>query len=55
MVLQKNLTVIHFAQCHAQSRGSIGFSCTISEFQNTGHSQRISLWEVVRAWFRKKI
>ncbi|RWW67648.1 hypothetical protein BHE74_00024888 [Ensete ventricosum] len=25
------------------------FSCTVSEIQNTSHSQRISPWEVVRA------
>ncbi|RWW64865.1 hypothetical protein BHE74_00027870 [Ensete ventricosum] len=28
---------------------SIDFLCTDSEFQNTGHSQCISPWEVVRA------
>ncbi|RZR92600.1 hypothetical protein BHM03_00020915 [Ensete ventricosum] len=39
----------------AQSRGSISFSRVISEIQNTGHSQRISPWEVVRAWFHEKI
>ncbi|RWW43412.1 hypothetical protein BHE74_00050933 [Ensete ventricosum] len=30
------------------------FSCTVSKIQNTGHSRRISPWEVVRARFRKK-
>ncbi|RRT32489.1 hypothetical protein B296_00038285 [Ensete ventricosum] len=33
---------------------SIGFTCTILEIQNTGHSRRISPWEVVRALFHKK-
>ncbi|RZR90603.1 hypothetical protein BHM03_00018514 [Ensete ventricosum] len=51
--------VINFAH----SRVSIDFS-SISSFdwffllrpkiQNTGHSQHISPWEVVRAWFREK-
>ncbi|RWW47578.1 hypothetical protein BHE74_00046415 [Ensete ventricosum] len=50
MVSRKNAMVINFAQ----SLMSIGFSYTISEFQNTGHSQRISPWEVVRARFREK-
>ncbi|RRT45880.1 hypothetical protein B296_00009926 [Ensete ventricosum] len=49
-VSRKNTTVINFAQ----SRVSIDFSCTISEFQNTGHSQRISPREVVRAPFCEK-
>ncbi|RWV79620.1 hypothetical protein GW17_00059219 [Ensete ventricosum] len=51
MVSQKNVTVIDFAQ----SRVSIGFSCTISEIQNTGHSRLINPWKVVQARFRKKI
>ncbi|RWW37083.1 hypothetical protein BHE74_00057844 [Ensete ventricosum] len=33
---------------------SIDFLCTVSEIQNTGHSRRISPWEVVRARFLKK-
>ncbi|RZS21600.1 hypothetical protein BHM03_00054255 [Ensete ventricosum] len=37
-----------------QTRVSIDFSCTVSKIQNTGHSLRISPWEVVRARFRKK-
>ncbi|RZS23463.1 hypothetical protein BHM03_00056404 [Ensete ventricosum] len=37
-----------------ETRVLIGFSCTISEIQNTSHSNRISPWEVVRAWFREK-
>ncbi|RRT36049.1 hypothetical protein B296_00050025 [Ensete ventricosum] len=41
------------ARSHAQSGISIGFSCSVSEIQNTGHSRRISLWKVVRAWFHK--
>ncbi|RWV79621.1 hypothetical protein GW17_00059218 [Ensete ventricosum] len=40
MVSRKNATVINFAQ----SRVSIGFSCTVSEIQNTGHSRCISPW-----------
>ncbi|RWW54094.1 hypothetical protein BHE74_00039346 [Ensete ventricosum] len=51
IVLWKNTTVINFVQ----SRLSIGFSCTISKIQNTGNSQRISPWEVVRARFHEKI
>ncbi|RRT31519.1 hypothetical protein B296_00057845 [Ensete ventricosum] len=43
-VSRKNTTVINFARSHAQIRVSIGFSCTISEIQNTGHSRRISPW-----------
>ncbi|RZS02664.1 hypothetical protein BHM03_00032737 [Ensete ventricosum] len=42
-VSSKNVTVINFAQ----SQISIGFSRTVSEFQNTRHSQCISPWEVV--------
>ncbi|RWV98436.1 hypothetical protein GW17_00038718 [Ensete ventricosum] len=51
MVSRKNTTIINFAQ----SRVSIGFSCTVSEIQNTGLSSHISPWEVVQARFRKKI
>ncbi|RZS27373.1 hypothetical protein BHM03_00060829 [Ensete ventricosum] len=54
MVSRKNMTVINFVRSHAQSRVSIGFSCTISKIQNTNHSQRNNPWEVVRAWFHKK-
>ncbi|RWW08474.1 hypothetical protein BHE74_00007536, partial [Ensete ventricosum] len=43
MVLRKNTTVINFAQ----SQVSIGFSCTVSEIQNTSHSQCISPREIV--------
>ncbi|RWW39532.1 hypothetical protein BHE74_00055128 [Ensete ventricosum] len=50
-VSRKNVLVINFAQ----SRDSIGFSCTISEIQNTGLSRLITPWEVVQARFRKKI
>ncbi|RZS24011.1 hypothetical protein BHM03_00057029 [Ensete ventricosum] len=42
MVLQKNATVINFVRSRAQSGVMIGFTCTISEIQNTGHSRRIS-------------
>ncbi|RRT63835.1 hypothetical protein B296_00042395 [Ensete ventricosum] len=34
---------------------SIDFLCTLSEIENTGHSRRISPWEVIRAWFHKKL
>ncbi|RWW44190.1 hypothetical protein BHE74_00050070 [Ensete ventricosum] len=53
-VSRKNAMVINIARSYAQSRVSIGFSCTVSKIQNTGHSQRNSPWEVVRARFRKK-
>ncbi|RZR75226.1 hypothetical protein BHM03_00052363 [Ensete ventricosum] len=39
---RKNATVINITRSRAKSRVSIGFSCTISEIQNTGQSQRIS-------------
>ncbi|RRT68161.1 hypothetical protein B296_00009984 [Ensete ventricosum] len=38
---------------HVRSRVSIGFSCTVSEIQKTGHSQIISPSEVIRARFRE--
>ncbi|RZR78448.1 hypothetical protein BHM03_00003798 [Ensete ventricosum] len=50
MVSQKNAMIINFTQ----SPVLIDFSCTVSEFQNTGHSQSISPWEVVRARFHEK-
>ncbi|RRT68093.1 hypothetical protein B296_00024583 [Ensete ventricosum] len=50
-VSQKKKMVINFAQ----TRVSIGFSRTMSEFQNTGHSQHISPWEVVQARFHEKM
>ncbi|RZS27380.1 hypothetical protein BHM03_00060834, partial [Ensete ventricosum] len=31
------------------------FSCNVSKIQNTGHSQRISPWKVVLAWFCEKM
>ncbi|RRT52750.1 hypothetical protein B296_00005820 [Ensete ventricosum] len=43
MVLRKNVTNTNFAQ----SLVSIGFSRTVSEFQNNRHSQRISPWEII--------
>ncbi|RWW56280.1 hypothetical protein BHE74_00037020 [Ensete ventricosum] len=43
MISRKNVTVINFGQNHARSRVSIDFLCIVSEIQNTGHSQRISL------------
>ncbi|RRT32108.1 hypothetical protein B296_00057329 [Ensete ventricosum] len=51
-VLQKNATVINQS---AQSLVSISFSYTLSEFQNTSHSQHNSPWKVVQAWFREKM
>ncbi|RZR95034.1 hypothetical protein BHM03_00023823 [Ensete ventricosum] len=50
-VSRKNVMVINFAQ----SRVSIGFSRTISEFQNTGHSLRINPWKVARARVHEKM
>ncbi|RRT31228.1 hypothetical protein B296_00056045 [Ensete ventricosum] len=50
-VSRKNATVINIAQ----SRVSIGFSCTVSEIHNSGHSRHISPWEVVQACFHKKM
>ncbi|RWW82062.1 hypothetical protein BHE74_00009484 [Ensete ventricosum] len=50
-VSRKNAMVINLAQ----SQVSIGFSCSISEIQNTGLSQRISPWEVVQPQFREKM
>ncbi|RWV78863.1 hypothetical protein GW17_00060093 [Ensete ventricosum] len=47
MVLQKNATMTNFARSRAQIRVSIGFSCTVLEIQNIGHSRRISPWEVI--------
>ncbi|RWW39695.1 hypothetical protein BHE74_00054947 [Ensete ventricosum] len=55
MVSRKNVTVINFSRSRAQSRVSIGFSCTISKIQNTGHSRRICPREVVRARFHEKM
>ncbi|RRT61676.1 hypothetical protein BHM03_00041685 [Ensete ventricosum] len=49
-VSRKNTTVINFAH----NQVSIGFTRTVSEFQNTGHSQCIRPWEVVRARFHEK-
>ncbi|RWV83862.1 hypothetical protein GW17_00054474 [Ensete ventricosum] len=46
-ILGKNATTIN----SVQSRILIDFSCTVTVFQNTSHSQRISLWEVVRTQF----
>ncbi|RZR91201.1 hypothetical protein BHM03_00019278 [Ensete ventricosum] len=50
MVSRKNTMVINFTQ----SRGSISFSCTILVSKKTVHSQYISTWKVIRAWFHKK-
>ncbi|RWW83250.1 hypothetical protein BHE74_00008246 [Ensete ventricosum] len=43
MVSQKNVTV---TKSHAK-RVLIGFLCSVSKIQNTGHSQRIAPWEVI--------
>ncbi|RWV79274.1 hypothetical protein GW17_00059616 [Ensete ventricosum] len=51
MVSRKNAMVLNFAQ----SRVSIGFSCTVSEIQNAGLSRLISPSEVIQERFRKKI
>ncbi|RWV88913.1 hypothetical protein GW17_00048968 [Ensete ventricosum] len=51
MSLVSRKMVINFAE----SRVSIGFSCTVSKFQNTSLSRLISPWEVVQAHLRKKI
>ncbi|RWV80360.1 hypothetical protein BHE74_00021191 [Ensete ventricosum] len=47
MISRKNTTIINFVENHAPRRVSIDFWCTISEFQNTSPSQRISPWLVV--------
>ncbi|RWV89206.1 hypothetical protein GW17_00048653 [Ensete ventricosum] len=44
MVSRKNVTVINFARSRVLSQVSIGFSCTVSEIQNTDHSRCISPW-----------
>ncbi|RRT33096.1 hypothetical protein B296_00045475 [Ensete ventricosum] len=44
MLSRKNATVINNTLSRAQSQVSIGFSCTISEIENTGQSQHISPW-----------
>ncbi|RZS24515.1 hypothetical protein BHM03_00057595 [Ensete ventricosum] len=41
-VSRKNAKVINFVRSHMQSQILIGFSCTVSEIQNTGHSKRNS-------------
>ncbi|RZS27148.1 hypothetical protein BHM03_00060578 [Ensete ventricosum] len=43
-VSRKNATVINITRSRALSRVSIGFSCTVSKIQNTGHSRCISPW-----------
>ncbi|RZS21131.1 hypothetical protein BHM03_00053723 [Ensete ventricosum] len=53
-VSRKNATVINFARSYAQSQVSIGFSCTVLEIQNIGHSRRIRPWEVILTWFHEK-
>ncbi|RWW50800.1 hypothetical protein BHE74_00042902 [Ensete ventricosum] len=39
MVSRKNALAINIARCRAQCEVSIGFSCTASKIQNTGHSR----------------
>ncbi|RRT64632.1 hypothetical protein B296_00040352 [Ensete ventricosum] len=46
-VSRKKVTIINLVQSRTQIRVSIDFSCPISKIQNTGHSQRISPWEVI--------
>ncbi|RWW50382.1 hypothetical protein BHE74_00043372 [Ensete ventricosum] len=55
MVSRKHVTFIYFPQSHARSQVLINLSCTVSKIKNTCQSQSISAWEVVRAWFRKKM
>ncbi|RZS25552.1 hypothetical protein BHM03_00058765 [Ensete ventricosum] len=43
-ISRKNVMVINFKQSHVQSRVLIDFSCTVSKFQNTSHSQCIIPW-----------
>ncbi|RWV77318.1 hypothetical protein BHE74_00023225 [Ensete ventricosum] len=50
LVSRKNVMIINFVQ----SQVLIDFSCVVSDIQNTGHSQRIRQWEVVRAPFHEK-
>ncbi|RWV76786.1 hypothetical protein GW17_00062498 [Ensete ventricosum] len=52
-VSRQNAMVINLARSHAQSRVWIGFSCTVLEIQNIGHSRRISPWDVIRSQFHK--
>ncbi|RWW39694.1 hypothetical protein BHE74_00054941 [Ensete ventricosum] len=54
MISQKNATVIYFARSRSQSRVLIGFSCTVLEIQNIGHSLRICPWEVIRTRYNQK-
>ncbi|RZS19289.1 hypothetical protein BHM03_00051663 [Ensete ventricosum] len=54
-VPRKNATVINLARSRTQSRFSIGFSCTVLEIQNIGHSRRIMPCEVIRTWFHEKM
>ncbi|RRT38165.1 hypothetical protein B296_00059058 [Ensete ventricosum] len=54
MVSQKNVMIIYFARSLVQSRVSIGFSCTILEIQNIGHSRCISPWEVIYGFTRRR-
>ncbi|RWV84014.1 hypothetical protein GW17_00054304 [Ensete ventricosum] len=44
MVSPKNATVVNLTRSSALSRVSIGFSCTVTEIENTGHSRCISPW-----------
>ncbi|RWW45738.1 hypothetical protein BHE74_00048397 [Ensete ventricosum] len=44
MVSRKNTMVINIVRSRVQSRVSIGFTCTVSKIQNTGHSRHISPW-----------
>ncbi|RWV83030.1 hypothetical protein BHE74_00021184 [Ensete ventricosum] len=49
MVSRSNATVITIVQSRSQSRILIGFWCTVSEFENTSHSQCIGPLELIRA------
>ncbi|RRT43791.1 hypothetical protein B296_00045341 [Ensete ventricosum] len=48
------MTVKNFTHSCAQSQVSVDFLCTISEFQNTSHSQRISHGKSYEYGFMKK-
>ncbi|RRT36921.1 hypothetical protein B296_00042951 [Ensete ventricosum] len=53
-ISRKNATVINFLQSGTQSQFSIGFSCTISEIQNTGHPNVLAHVKSYEHGFTKK-
>ncbi|RZS29390.1 hypothetical protein BHM03_00063117 [Ensete ventricosum] len=42
----ENTTVINFTRSCMHCRVSIGFTCTVLEIQNTGHSRRLTMIRV---------